>query len=76
VDIYLSPPMRYLAGEPLFIGKTESPQGVVLCQEFDALNKKSSFLIFDAQAVSQGPIARIALETVQPLGFHSMFLPG
>jgi carotenoid cleavage dioxygenase-like enzyme len=74
-DIYQSPPMRYLAGEPLFLGNTGRSQGVVLCQEFDALRKKSSFLIFDAQRLSKGPIARLGLEQVQHLGFHSVFLP-
>jgi all-trans-8'-apo-beta-carotenal 15,15'-oxygenase len=75
-DIYQSPPKRYLAGEPLFIANAQRSQGVMLCQEFDALNRKSSFLIFDAQRVSQGPIARLVLEAVQHLGFHSVFLPG
>lgn len=75
VDVYQSPAMRYLAGEPLFIRNAEKPQGVVLCQEFDALNKQSSFVIFDAQEVSRGPITRLVLETIQPLGFHSVFLP-
>jgi all-trans-8'-apo-beta-carotenal 15,15'-oxygenase len=75
-DIYQSPPMRYLAGEPLFLGNAGRSQGVVLCQEFDAKNQKSGFLIFDAQRASKGPIARLGLETVQHLGFHSVFLPG
>jgi all-trans-8'-apo-beta-carotenal 15,15'-oxygenase len=75
-DIYQSPPMRYLAGEPLFLGNSGRSQAVVLCQEFDAKNRKSAILIFDAQRVSKGPIARLGLEKIQHLGFHSVFLPG
>jgi all-trans-8'-apo-beta-carotenal 15,15'-oxygenase len=74
-DIYQSPSMKYLAGEPAFMGDPKSAQGVLLCQEFDASSKKSSFLLFDARKVSSGPITRIVTDQFQHLGFHAVFRP-
>ena len=74
-DIYQSPPMRYLGGEPVFVGANGSDEGVIICQEFDALARKSAFLVFEAAKVAKGPIARILLEHQLHLGFHAMFLP-
>lgn len=72
-DIYRSPAQRYLGGEPVFIGETESSAGVVICQEFDAENGRSYFLLFDAHEVSRGPVARIAVNRTLYLGFHAVF---
>ena len=74
-DIYQSPPMRYIGGEPVFVGPTGIDEGVIICQEFDALARKSAFLVFEAAKVAKGPIARIPLEHQLHLGFHAMFLP-
>ncbi|HEY6968112.1 MAG TPA: carotenoid oxygenase family protein [Candidatus Angelobacter sp.] len=74
-DIYQSPPMRYLGGEPVFVGAPGTNEGVIICQEFDALARKSTFLVFEAAKVAKGPIARIPLEHHLHLGFHAMFLP-
>ena len=73
-DIYQSPPMRYLGGEPVFIAASGTDEGVIICQEFDALARKSAFLVFEAATVAKGPIARIPLEHQLHLGFHAMFL--
>ena len=73
-DIYQSPPMRYLGGEPVFVGPDGEREGVIICQEFDALARQSSFLIFEAAEVAKGPIARIPVEHQMPLGFHAMFV--
>ena len=67
--------MRYLGGEPLFIGPPASDEGVVICQEFDAAQRTSSFLFFEAGQVAQGPIARIPLDQLFYLGFHAAFKP-
>ena len=72
-DIYQSPPMRYLGGEPVFIGPPESRDSVVICQEFDADHRQSSFLLFDARNVRRGPIARLACGQMVHFGFHAAF---
>lgn len=73
LDLYQCPPEHYLGGEPVFIGEPGSSGGVVVCQEFDAHNRKSCFLFFDAGNVSRGPIARIPLGQLLYLGFHATF---
>ncbi|HXA85845.1 MAG TPA: carotenoid oxygenase family protein, partial [Candidatus Dormibacteraeota bacterium] len=72
-DIYQSPPTRYLGGEPVFTGAPDSDEGIVICQEFDILDNRSSFLIFHGKNVSSGPIARITLHQLLYLGFHAVF---
>ncbi|PYP90383.1 MAG: hypothetical protein DMG65_11750 [Candidatus Angelobacter sp. Gp1-AA117] len=72
-DIYQCPPMRYLGGEPVFIGEPGSGNGVVICQEFDAAARKSSFLVFEAARVAPGPVTRIPLDDLLYLGFHAGF---
>jgi all-trans-8'-apo-beta-carotenal 15,15'-oxygenase len=72
-DLYKSPPMRYLAGEPTFVGRPGSDEGVIICQEFDADARKSYFLCFGAQKIAGGPIARIAVENILYPGFHGLF---
>lgn len=67
--------MRYLGGEPAFIGEPGTDNGVVICQEFDAAARKSSFLIFEAARVAQGPLTRILLDDLLYLGFHTGFSP-
>ena len=76
LDIYQSPPNYYLGGEPVFVGEPGSARGAIVCQEFNAQNNKSYFLLFDAQKVRQGPAARIALDHILYLGFHATFKPG
>jgi all-trans-8'-apo-beta-carotenal 15,15'-oxygenase len=74
-DIYQSPTLRYLGGEPVFVGEPGSNEGAVICQEFDAGTRKSSFLVFEAARVAKGPIAKIPLEQPLYLGFHAVFKP-
>lgn len=75
-DIYQSPPMRYLGGEPVFVGAPNSREGIVLCQEFDAVERRSSFLIFDAGKIADGPVTRISAgSNLLYLGFHAAFMP-
>jgi all-trans-8'-apo-beta-carotenal 15,15'-oxygenase len=75
MDVYTADPMRYLGGEPVFIGNPQSTDGVILCQEFVAQEQTSNFLLFDAHHVSRGPIARIHTNNMLYLGFHAMFQP-
>ncbi|HEV3036558.1 MAG TPA: carotenoid oxygenase family protein [Candidatus Angelobacter sp.] len=74
-DIYQAPAGCYLGGEPVFVGDSNSDNGVVICQEFDTRHGQSYFLLFDAHSVSHGPITRIALQRVFYLGFHAVFQP-
>ena len=75
MDVYTSSPMRYLGGEPVFIGDPQSADGVILCQEFIAQEQASNFLLFDAHRVGKGPIARIRTNVRLYLGFHAAFKP-
>jgi all-trans-8'-apo-beta-carotenal 15,15'-oxygenase len=72
-DIYQCPPMRYLGGEPVFVGNSHSNEGVIICQEFDARDRQSCFLIFKSRNIAQGPITRIPVEHLMHLGFHAAF---
>jgi carotenoid cleavage dioxygenase-like enzyme len=47
-----------------------------VCQIFDAEQISSSFAVFDAFALSGGPIAKIRLPSPVPLLFHSVFIAG
>jgi carotenoid cleavage dioxygenase-like enzyme len=73
-DIYQAPPSNYLGGEPVFIGNPSDREGgVVLCPMFDAARVASSFALFDAFAVAEGPKAMFRLKAPIHLGFHATF---
>jgi all-trans-8'-apo-beta-carotenal 15,15'-oxygenase len=72
-DIYQCPPMRYLGGEPVFVGAPGSDDGIVICQEFNATVRRSSFLVFASNKLADGPISRIPLAEPFFLGFHATF---
>ena len=72
-DVYQSAPMCYLGGEPVFIGEPDSERGIIICQEFDAIAQRSSFLMFEAGQVARGPVTRIPLDESVYLGFHAVF---
>jgi len=73
-DIYQSPPLKYLGGEPVFVGNISQPEeGVVICQEFDARGQTSHFLLFDARRVANGPFCKISTASGLYFGFHAMF---
>jgi|SRR5882724_117129 len=75
MDIYQSAPGCYLGGEPVYVGDPGSAEAVVICQEFDAVARKSSFLVFEAGSVAKGPVTRLPVEQVIYLGFHAAFRP-
>jgi all-trans-8'-apo-beta-carotenal 15,15'-oxygenase len=73
-DTYQMPPRHYLGGEPVFIGDPSDRRcGVILCHVFDAVNVTSSFALFDAFAVADGPLATLRVRTPLHLGFHATF---
>ncbi len=75
VEVFQAAPCQYLGGEPLFIpDPADAGRGAVVCQMFDAERTASSFAMFDAFALSRGPVARVALPEAVPLLFHSVFL--
>jgi carotenoid cleavage dioxygenase-like enzyme len=75
-DIYQAPAFQYLCGEPIFTGNPgDEKAAAVICQMFDAERVRSSFAIFDALKVSNGPRATINLRDPIPLGFHASFKP-
>jgi len=74
-DVYHSPPLHYLCGEPIFIGDPNDERaGTVICQVFDASRVTSAFAIFDAFDVAGGPVARLHLKEPVHLGFHASFI--
>ncbi len=74
-EIYQAPPEHYLGGEPLFL-PAGTGGGIVVCQSFDAARTASSFVVFDALAVSCGPIATLRVPSPVPPLFHSSFREG
>ena len=74
-DAWQAPPGRYLGGEPVFVPKPGSRDGVIVVQELDAERREMAFLLFDAHRLSEGPIARLPLESPVHLGFHACWDP-
>lgn len=74
-DAWQAPANCYLGGEPVFVGDPDGDDGVVICQELDAESRRSSFLLFDAHRLADGPIARLGLKSQIHLGFHACFDP-
>jgi len=72
--VYESPPGRFLGGEPVLLADPAAEErGVVICQELDVRERRTSFLLFDAIDPAAGPIARLPLRQPIPLGFHASF---
>jgi len=70
-----APAGRYLGGEPVFVPDPagEGGAGAVICQEYDGVSDEGAFLVFDAQDVAAGPLARVPLRAPVPLLFHASF---
>jgi all-trans-8'-apo-beta-carotenal 15,15'-oxygenase len=57
--------------EPLFAPNPQQPrQGWILTVVYDSEHHRSEVWIFESQALQAGPICRLALPQVIPLGFH------
>lgn len=74
-DLWQAPEGHFLGGEPIFLSDGSDSAGCVICQIFDAQKRQSAFLIFDAQDVARGPIARLPLRNPLPACFHAHFHP-
>ena len=73
-DIWECPRGQYLGGEPVFVeDPSESHRGIIICHLFDAVDRTSRFLLFDAFHVAGGPFASSSLTDAIQLGFHSSF---
>lgn len=61
-----------VVGEPVFVPRPGSAQdeGWLISQVLDGRHEKSFFAIFDAQALADGPLARLWLEHHLPISFH------
>jgi carotenoid cleavage dioxygenase len=57
------------------IEQTED-DGYVLTMVSDAREGRSEVLVYDARAVSAGPMVRVRLPQRVPLGFHACWMPG
>jgi carotenoid cleavage dioxygenase-like enzyme len=75
VSIFRAEAGCYLGGEPIYLGDPHSNEGTVICQEFNANREESSFLIFDARHVGDGPVATLRLRHPIHFGFHALFNP-
>jgi all-trans-8'-apo-beta-carotenal 15,15'-oxygenase len=74
-EVFKTPPLHYFGGEPLFVPDRSRPHaGVVICQLFDAEHNRSSFVVFDAFRLSDGPLATMTAPSPMPLLFHSSFV--
>jgi all-trans-8'-apo-beta-carotenal 15,15'-oxygenase len=75
-DLYQAPAGEYLAGEPVYVpDPNASREGIVIVQHINARNDAVSFVLFDAHALRNGPIARLPLRHRIHPGFHASFLP-
>ncbi len=75
-DLYRAPRGCYFGAEPIFLGDpADQGAGAVICQQFDAESVRSSFLVFDAYHVAEGPVAELKLKHPVPLNFHASFNP-
>ncbi|KAK9808286.1 hypothetical protein WJX73_007656 [Symbiochloris irregularis] len=64
---------RYFLDEAVFInrpGADGEDEGWIVCLGFDAAIEQSEFLVFDAAAITAGPITVLALREVLPSGIH------
>jgi all-trans-8'-apo-beta-carotenal 15,15'-oxygenase len=68
----------WIAEEHLFVpapGSNTVAKGWVLGTAFNVANNKTTLSIFEATAVSNGPIAQLDLPYGLPLGLHGQFVP-
>ena len=64
------------SSEPIFVPNSDQPeQGWILTVTYDALQHASEVWVLDAQHLNQGPMCRLGLPSVVPLGFHGTWNP-
>jgi all-trans-8'-apo-beta-carotenal 15,15'-oxygenase len=73
-DVYRLPAGEYFGGEPVFAANPyDQEQAVIIVQHHTPAEMSSGFLLFAANAVHAGPIARIPLKQRLHPGFHACF---
>jgi all-trans-8'-apo-beta-carotenal 15,15'-oxygenase len=73
-DVYELPSGEYFGGEPAFVTNPDQPEeAAVIVEHLNARTDEAEFLLFDANAVRNGPIARLPLKHRIHPGFHSSF---
>ncbi len=76
IDAYQAPAGHYFGGEPVIVSEPGStPSSVVICPIFDAAARETQVAVFNAYALSNGPIARLRMAAPWRLGFHGSFCP-
>ena len=71
--------LRYGYGEPVFIprdGATAEDDGYVMALRLDTETQTSDLAVFDAQAITEDPIAVVHVPVRIPNGFHGNWIPG
>jgi len=73
-DVYQVGRGQYLGGEPCPVTNSLNPDEAVVINEFiDGERGKCEILLFEADKVSKGPVARLGLRNRIHLGFHTSF---
>ena len=74
-----APGLEATPGEPMFIPASDSAsgedEGYIATFLYDNNTETSSFALFDATNLSQGPIAKVQLPVRVPVGFHGVWVP-
>jgi carotenoid cleavage dioxygenase len=69
---------RYGYGEPVFIpreGATAEDDGYVMALRLDTETQTSDLAIFNAQAITEDPVAVVHVPARIPNGFHGNWIP-
>jgi carotenoid cleavage dioxygenase-like enzyme len=77
VDDWL-PGVALEPGEPIFIPAADSSAedgGYIASYVYDKNTQATAFCLFDATAISSGPIAKVHLPVRVPVGFHGVWVP-
>ncbi len=76
MDVYRMPEGFFLGGEPIFVGNADNAhEGAIICQASAPSFNQSEYLVFNAFDLAKGPLARIPLKTMEPMGIHAHFSP-
>ena len=73
-DVFNLPSGEYFGGEPMYVANPRDPgEAVVIVEHLQPARNEASFVLFDAYAVKNGPVARLPLRNMLHPGFHSSF---
>ena len=62
-------------GEPVFAADRDGGPGFVLSLVFEAASRTSHVAVFRADAIGDGPVARVRLGHHAPYSFHGVWWP-